>query len=206
MTQEQPIEVIVAAFPTEQGAKEALHDLDEAKKQGIIGIKDAAVLSRDQEQKLHISESADKGFGRGAVIGGVAGAAVGILAGPIGWATLGGAAVGGLAAKLRDGGFPDERLRQMGEGVRPGSSALVAVIEHVWLKDVERMLQEKGADLATEAVSKDIAAQLDEQATREQEKQVSQEMQGGNEMPASGDQMPGQQGQQGGPPPGTPAI
>src|SRR5262245_39682856 len=96
MTREEPIQVIVAAFPTEQGAKEALHDLDEAKKQGVIGIKDAAVLMRDQDQKLHITETADKGFGRGAAIGGVAGAAVGILAGPIGWAALGGAAVGGL--------------------------------------------------------------------------------------------------------------
>jgi uncharacterized membrane protein len=102
------------------------------------------------------------------VIGGVAGAAVGILAGPIGWATLGGAAVGGLAAKLRDGGFKDERLRQIGEGVRPGSSALVAVIEHIWLRDVEKMLVERGADLATEAVANDIAVQLDQQAAQEQ--------------------------------------
>ena len=168
MTTQQPVEVIIAAFPTEEGAKEALHDLDKAKKQGAIQIKDAAVLSRDQDQKLHISESADTGFGKGAAIGGVAGAAVGLLAGPIGWATLGGAAVGGLAARLRDGGFPDERLRQMGESVRPGSSALVAVIEHTWLEDVERMLEQKGADLATEAVSADIASQLDKQAEQEQ--------------------------------------
>jgi uncharacterized membrane protein len=132
-------------------------------------VKDAAVLTRDQNQQLHISESADKGFGRGAVIGGVAGAAVGLLAGPIGWATLGGAAVGALAARLRDGGFPDERLRQMGSGLQPGSSALVAVIEHVWLEDVERMLEEKGADLATEAVASDIAAQLDQQAEQSQQ-------------------------------------
>src|SRR6266550_3070218 len=133
MTREEPIQVIVAAFPSEQGAKEALHDLDEAKKQGLIGIKDAAVLSKDEQQKLRISDSADKGFGRGAMIGGVAGAAVGILAGPIGWAALGGAAVGGLAAKARDGGFPDARLRQVGASLQPGSSALVAVIEHIWL-------------------------------------------------------------------------
>lgn len=169
MTREEPIEIVVAAFPTEAGAKNALHELDAAKKQGVIGMKDAAVLSRDASDKLHIAESADKGLGRGALIGGVAGATVGILAGPVGWAALGGAAVGGLAARLRDGGFPDERLRQMGEGLRPGSSALVAVIEHVWLGDVERMLAEKGADLTTEAVAADIAMQLDEEAQREQQ-------------------------------------
>jgi uncharacterized membrane protein len=178
MTMQEPIEVIVAAFPTESGAKGALHDLDQAKKEGLISVKDAAVISRDENQKLHISETADKGFGRGAMIGGVAGAAVGLLAGPIGWAALGGAAVGGLAARLRDGGFPDQRLRQIGEGVRPGSSALVAVIEHVWLEDVERMLEEKGADIATEAVAADIAAQLDQQAEQAQ--------QGGTNPPAGG--------------------
>jgi uncharacterized membrane protein len=165
---ENPIDVVVAAFPNQQGASEALHELDQAKKQGVIDIKDAAVLRRDEQDKLHIAESADKGFGRGAVIGGVAGAAVGIIAGPIGWATLGGAAVGGLAAKLRDGGFRDDRLRQIGTGLSPNTSALVAVIEHVWVQDVERRLVEKGADIATEAVAADIAAQLDAEAERQQ--------------------------------------
>jgi uncharacterized membrane protein len=169
MTAEAPIDVVVAAFPTEQGAKDTLHDLDQAKKDGLINIKDAAVLRKDQQSKLHISETADKGFGRGAMIGGVAGAAVGLLAGPIGWGLLGGAAVGGLAAKLRDGGFPDQRLRQIGEGLRPDSSAIVAVIEHTWVRDVERMMMERGADLATEQVASEIAAQLDADAERAQQ-------------------------------------
>ena len=159
-----PVDVIIAAFPNEQGGKEALHELDEAKKRGVIGIKDAAVLTRDEHQKLHISDSADKGVGRGALIGGVAGAAVGLLAGPIGWAALGGAAVGGLAGKLREHGFPHQRLKQMGDGLQPGSSAIVAVIEETWVTDVERMLVERGADLTTEAVAADIAAQLDREA------------------------------------------
>jgi uncharacterized membrane protein len=165
---ETPVSVVVAAFTDEKGASDALHELDDAKKQGVINIKDAAVLRRDEQSKLHIAETADKGMGRGAIIGGVAGAAVGILAGPIGWATLGGAAVGGLAAKLRDGGFPDDRLRRIGDGLTPGSSALVAVIEHTWVQEVERRLEAKGADIATEAVAADVAMQLDEQAQREQ--------------------------------------
>ena len=77
------------------------------------------MLRRDSLNELHITETADKGFGKGAVLGGVAGAPVGLVAGPIGWVTLGGAAVGGLAAKLRDGGFPDARLKQIGERLTP---------------------------------------------------------------------------------------
>jgi uncharacterized membrane protein len=168
MQQDRPIDVLVAAFPTEDGASNALHGLERAKKDGVIQIKDAAVLRRDPSNQLHIAETTDKGFGRGAVLGGVAGAVVGVIAGPIGWATLGGAAVGGLAAKLRDGGFPDERLRRMGEGLQPGSSAVVAVVEHTWLEEVEHMLEEEGADLMTDAIAADIATQLEEDAERMQ--------------------------------------
>jgi hypothetical protein len=63
----------------------------------------------------------------------------------------------------------------MGAGLQPGSSALVAVIEHIWLEDVERRLREKGADLATEAVASEIAEQLDQQAQQAQENQGTQE-------------------------------
>jgi uncharacterized membrane protein len=169
MTTDVPVDVVVAAFPNEQGAKDALNELEGAKREGLIGIKDAAVLRRDEANKLHIAETADKGLGRGAAIGGVAGAAVGIIAGPIGWAALGGAAVGGLAAKLRDGGFPDQRLRQIGEGLKPGSSAIVAVVEHEWVRDVERRMEARAADLITESVKSDIAAQLEEEGERLQQ-------------------------------------
>jgi uncharacterized membrane protein len=163
------MDVLIAAFPSDAGAKDALHKLEDARKQGIVSIKDAAVLTKDEQNKVRISESADKGFGRGALIGGVAGAAVGVLAGPIGWATLGGAAIGGLAARLHDGGFPDDRLRRIGDALTPGSSALVAVVEETWLPEAQRLLDQEGVDIAVEAVAGDIAAELDELAKRAQE-------------------------------------
>jgi uncharacterized membrane protein len=169
MTTEVPVDVVVAAFTDERGASDALKDLEAAKKQGVIDIKDAAVLSRDAKNELHITETADKGFGKGAVMGGVAGAVVGVLAGPIGWVTLGGAAVGGLAAKLKDGGFPDARLRQIGEGLKPGSSAIVAVVEHEWVREVERRMEQRAADIITESIEQDIAMQLEEEGQRLQE-------------------------------------
>src|SRR6185369_12701182 len=163
-----PIDVIIAAYNDEQGASNALKDLEAAKKSGVISIRDAAVLKRDMDNKLKITETADKGFGRGAMIGGVAGAAVGLLAGPVGWAALGGAAVGGLAAKLKDGGFKDERLRTIGESVKPGNSALIAVIEETWIKEAEHILEEKAANIVTEGVAAEVASQLDIQAAQSQ--------------------------------------
>src|SRR5512136_2164358 len=155
-----PVQVVIAAFKDENKASEALKALKQARNQGLIKIVDAAVLRKDAQGKLHIKETADMGGGKGAVIGGVAGAVVGVLAGPVGWAAVGGAVIGGLAAKLHDGGFKDDRLKKLGEGLGPGNSAIVAVVEHTWVRDVERQMAEEGANAVTEELSADIARQL----------------------------------------------
>jgi uncharacterized membrane protein len=157
-----PIQFIVAAYQTEDGAKEALADLKQAKKKKLIAITNAAVLRKDAKGKIHITETADMGGGKGASIGGVAGAAIGVVAG----ATLAapvaiGALIGGLTAKLRDSGFKDERLDLLGENLTPGSSALVAVIEHTWVDEIAKELEEGGADMFTAEVSQAVADQLE---------------------------------------------
>jgi uncharacterized membrane protein len=155
-----PVQVVVAAFKDENTASEALKALKQARNEGLIKIVDAAVLRKDENGKLHIKETADMGGGKGAVIGGVLGGVVGVLAGPIGWAALGGAVIGGLAAKLKDGGFKDERLKKLGEGLGPGNSAIVAVVELTWVKQVEKAMADAGAQAVTEELSADIAKQL----------------------------------------------
>jgi uncharacterized membrane protein len=157
-----PVEVIVAAFKDEKGAENALQQLKQAKKEHLIDIANSAVLRRDGGGKLHISEAKDMGGGRGAVLGGAAGAVVGLLAGPLLLPIAGGALIGGLVAKLRDTGFSDERLRKLGEGLQPGTSALVAVVEHTWYTELQAELAKAGGDVVVEEMSKDIAAQLKE--------------------------------------------
>ena len=157
-----PVQVIVAAFNDLNGASQALTSLKEAKKERLIEIEDAAVLTKDSDGKVRIKETADMRAGKGATIGAIAGGVVGLLAGPVGWAALGGGVIGGLAAKLHDSGFPDDRLRQLAEGLTPDSSALVAVIDHRWVADLERELARQGADVVTEGLRDDIAERLKE--------------------------------------------
>jgi uncharacterized membrane protein len=161
MSSDVPIQIVVAAFQDEQGADGALKELRTIQSQGVIKIDDAAVMRRDKNNKLHIKESADMGGGKGATIGGVTGAVFGLLAGPVGWGLGIGALVGGLAAKLHDTGFPQERLEQVGQGLRPGTSALVVVLEHTWVRKVEQELEQQGADVLTESLRRDIASQLE---------------------------------------------
>jgi uncharacterized membrane protein len=157
-----PVQVVIAAFEDERAADEVLFQLKEAKWAGLIGIQNAAVLRRDQKDKLHIKELKDWGGGKGAAFGGTLGAIVGVLTGPgILVAGAAGALIGGLAAKLRDSGFSDERLKTVGASLKPGTSAIIAIIEHKWVAELENEMAEAGADVLTEAIAADIAGQLE---------------------------------------------
>lgn len=157
-----PVELVIAVFSDEDGASRAFNQLKEAKKNNLIDIKDSAVLRRDESNKLHITETGDMSGRKGAAIGGIIGATVGLIAAPavlVAGAT--GALAGGLLAKLRDSGFPNERLRAIGDSLKPGTSALVAVFEHKWVTQVEQELKKYTADVMTEAIKSDIAEQLE---------------------------------------------
>lgn len=156
-----PMQVVIAAFNDEKSADEALKGLKQAKRAGLIDIKDAAVLRRDARDRLHIKETGDMGGGKGATLGAVAGGVIGLLAGPVILAGAAGALIGGLAAKLRDSGFSNERLNQLGQALKPGTSAIVAVIEHTWVDKVRQELEKTAADVMTQEISADIAAQLE---------------------------------------------
>jgi uncharacterized membrane protein len=157
-----PVQLVVAAFQDEKAADEALKELKTLRREKLIRIENAAVIRKDEKGKLHIRETADVGGGKGAVMGGVAGAAIGLIAGPaLVVPAAVGALVGGLTAKLKDSGFSDERLETLGEGLTPGSSAIVAVIEHKWVAQVQKELEEAGADLVTAQLQADIASQLE---------------------------------------------
>jgi uncharacterized membrane protein len=159
---DNPVEVIVAAFQDEETAKNTLKQLKQASRDGLIKIENAAVLRKDEKGKLHIKETQDMGGGKGAALGGVGGAAIGLIAGAaLAAPVVVGALVGGLYAKLRDSGFSNERLESMGEGLKPGTSAIIAVVEHTWVAKVEEALAEAQADVVTAEIQADIADQLE---------------------------------------------
>jgi uncharacterized membrane protein len=155
-----PVELLVAAWPDATAAGAALEELRAAKKEHLIGIVQAATVVVDADGKLRITDTKDMGPGRGAVVGGLLGAGLGLITGGVGWLLLGGGAVGALAAKARDGGLPDDRLRELGERMTPNSSAIVAVVELTWVADVEREFAAVGADVVRESVEEDLATQL----------------------------------------------
>jgi hypothetical protein len=68
--------------------------------------------------------------------------AIGLIGGPIGIAawSVGEAAAGAIAARLHDSGIHNDQLRQVGEELTSGSSALVLVIESQWTTAIKKDL------------------------------------------------------------------
>jgi uncharacterized membrane protein len=153
-----PVEVIMAAFPTPDGAAQAMAALQQAKSEGLIGIADMAIVVKDENGKLKITDSKHR-TARGLVTGGVVGGLVGLLAGPVGLAAMGGSAVGALAGRAR--GLPMRaELKEAGDSLIPNSSAIVAVIEHTWVTELETALAAQGAQVIHDTIKADVAAQL----------------------------------------------
>lgn len=158
-----PVQLIIAAFNTPTAAEDVLDQLKAAKKEKLIGIQAARVLIKDEKGKI---ETKDVGLtpAKGAVAGGVIGAVLGIVTGGVGLAVgAAGALVGGLVGKSKkEGRFDSYRIEQIADSLTPNSSAIIAVIEHKWVAELEAELEEAGADVMTAAIAADIATQLAE--------------------------------------------
>lgn len=161
MAQEAPIQVIVAAFTDEKSAENVLDELKRAKKGKLIGINSAIVLRKDQKGRLQTREYKLTPT-KGAIGGAVAGAILGVATG--GAALVAGAAGAGIGALVgkhkKNQRFAPKDITEISDALTPGSSAIVAVIEHKWVQQIEEELEAQGAEVMKAAIAADIAEQL----------------------------------------------
>jgi uncharacterized membrane protein len=156
-----PVEVFVAAFDNETQAGVALKDVKSMDREGSIELLDAVVLVRNTDGKVRFDETADPSGKKWAKRGAIAGGLVGLLFPPglIASAAVG-AAGGGIWGKIRDKGFKDDDLREIGESLEPGTSAIIAIAED---RVVERLMTGlEGYDkIARHALSAEAAATIE---------------------------------------------
>jgi uncharacterized membrane protein len=130
--------MVVLAFDSETGASEARDKLFELQKQELITLEDAAVVVRKQDGKTKVKQ-AHSLVGTGAL----GGAFWGLLIGLIFLAPLFGMAVGALAGalggKYTDIGIDNDFIKEVGDTVEPGESALFLLVTQV---QTERVLEE----------------------------------------------------------------
>jgi len=152
-------ELVVFTFDTETGAKEMEDALLQLQKMQLIQLEDAAYVVRRQDGKAKVKQ-ANNLVGAGALGGAFWGMLIGLLffAPWLGLAV--GAITGAIAGKATDVGIDDKFIKQVGEEIEPGNSALfLLVVKATWDK-VEDELQKFDAKVYKTSLSNEDEAKL----------------------------------------------
>jgi uncharacterized membrane protein len=120
--------------------------------------------------KVEVRESGTGETGRGALIGGGAGLALGLFAPPLLLATAVGAGIGALGGHLVRRHEERQLGLQLDETVPPGSSAIIAVIDDKYMDRVDRALT-RSMKRTQKAIDSDDYEKL-EKALSESSKEV----------------------------------
>ncbi|MCU0503580.1 MAG: DUF1269 domain-containing protein, partial [Anaerolineae bacterium] len=138
--------LVLGVFDGVDKAQEHQDFLRQAQSRAFAASKSVGQIQCDAQGKVHIKETGDAGFAKGAVAGGTAAAAASLLFPPSAL-VLGaaGALVGGLGAKIKDGGIPDKQLKAFGKSFTPGSSGLVFMVEPGVVQEAEAELAALGS-------------------------------------------------------------
>lgn len=131
-------ELIVVDFPNESQAEEVRQRLFRMEKEYLLELEDAVVVVKNQAGKLSVHQNynlVESGAGGGIVFGSLWGLLLGVLFfNPLlGFATgsVAGGAIGGISGWLTDIGIDDKFIKELGNTIQPGHSALFLLIKKV---------------------------------------------------------------------------
>jgi uncharacterized membrane protein len=155
-------QLVAQVYDDPERASKALEFVEDLHRQKVLKILNAAVLAKQEDGTVSVTDTRDMGAKKGGLIGAVAGGLIGILGGPVGVivGALAGAGVGGLGAKLHDGGFSDKFLAELEEQLQPGKSALVILVEEHWVHSLSEVMAEEGGVFLQETLSEELVRGL----------------------------------------------
>jgi uncharacterized membrane protein len=119
--------LVVIGFEDEHTAFEMRAELVKLQKEYLIEMEDVVVVTKDEKGKVKLHQAVNL-----TAVGAVGGSFWGMLIGMIFLNPLLGAAVGAgagaLSGKLRDIGIDNNFIKELGETITPGSSALFVLV------------------------------------------------------------------------------
>ena len=151
--------LIVFTFDNETEAERMRDELVKMQKQKLISLEDAAVVIRREDGKVKVKQ-AQSLVGAGALGGSFWGLLIGLLF----WAPwLGlaiGAATGALAGGMSDVGVDDKFIKEVGEDIEPGHSALFLLVIESTPDKVMEGLQDFNPTIYQTSLSEEDDAKL----------------------------------------------
>jgi uncharacterized membrane protein len=153
--------MVVVAYPDEGTAEKARTKLIELQKQELISLSDAVVVVRGLDGKAKIHQAINLP-GAKALSGAFWGALIGmIFLMPLFGAALG-AASGAMSGKMMDLGLDDRFIKEAGNAITPGSSALFLLIHKVTPDRVIAEMQQFGGTILQSNLTEEEEARLKE--------------------------------------------
>ncbi|MBB6461597.1 DUF1269 domain-containing protein [Flammeovirga kamogawensis] len=145
--------LIVAIYQNEKTADHEFNLLSKKEKKDELDLKAYTVVSKSESGKTTVHDTEGRDAFWGAVVGGL----VGMLIGPVGaiygaalfaaevfaGSVAAGLGVGALAGWVNSDALkiPNDLLVDIKKSLKPGSSAIVAVVEEDWVDEVEAVLE-----------------------------------------------------------------
>jgi uncharacterized membrane protein len=156
--------IIGVSFSRQVLAQQYLLAMGGLKESGALDLQDAVVVTKSDDGSIKVVETIDPTPGKAALNGAMWTSLLGlVLGGPVGWiAGLGiGAASGAVTAKIIDLGIPDEWVAWFREAVEPGTSTVVILADHVYVRALAQEARRfAGAELLYTSMPDDAYEQL----------------------------------------------
>ena len=166
-------DLIAISFDNKEKAQQALERAARMQKSHLLDLADAVIVTRDENGKVRLQQTMNL-TAAGAASGGMWGTLIGLLfLNPlIGLAV--GAASGALAGSLSDIGINDRFMKDMGNELQPGSSALFVLVRQSTPDRVLPELRELGGKVFTTSLSKEEERRLREALEGEIKRRVKE--------------------------------
>ncbi len=154
-------DLVVVAFDNETDAEKLQADMKRLQKEHVVTLEDAAIVIRKADGKVKVKQSTSL-VGAGALGGAFWGLLIGLLFQAMWWGLAIGTVLGALRGKFTDIGIDDKFIKEVGETIEPGHSAIFLLIRE---STPDRLIDElkgyRGTVLKT-SLSKDNETKLRE--------------------------------------------
>ncbi len=152
-------DLVVVAFDNDTDAEKLQAEMKRLQKEHLITLEDAAVVVRKADGRVKVKQSTSL-VGAGALGGAFWGLLIGLVLRLMWWGLAVGAVLGAIRGKFKDIGVDDKFIKEVGETIQPGHSAIFLLIRE---STPDRLIDElkgyKGTVLKT-SLSRDDETKL----------------------------------------------
>ena len=151
--------MVVMTFSDEYSADQVRDRLVELQKLQLITLDDAVVVVRGQDGKVKVKQAVNLA-GAGALSGAFWGMLMGMLLFVPFLGMAVGAATGAITSSMRDYGIDDAFIKQVGNSIQPGTSAIFLLVEQATVDKVVEQLKPFGGTIMRTSLSTEDEAKL----------------------------------------------